>query len=120
MIISSCFKEYEFNNCTPSCSLQDMEQSTIDKFDKARLIAGIPFIPTCGYRSKEWDLSKGRSGEGAHPKRKAIDLKCTDSISRYKIVDALLKAGFKRIGIAKTFIHADDAEDLSQCVIWMY
>lgn len=120
MITSKCFKEHEFNNCTPSCSLQDMEQSTIDKFDKARNLANIPFIPTCGYRSKEWDLSKGRSGNGAHPRRRAIDLKATSSYDRFKIVTALLAVGFKRIGIAKTFIHADDSEELSQEVVWIY
>lgn len=120
MIISSCFKEYEFKNCSPSCSLQDMDQGTIDMFDKAREIAGVPFIPTSAYRPEEWELKKGRSGKGAHPKRKAIDLKATDSRTRFKIVQALISVGFKRIGIGKTFIHGDDSEELSQEVIWLY
>lgn len=31
----ACFKEHEFQNCVPPCSMQDMEQDTLDKFDKA-------------------------------------------------------------------------------------
>jgi rhodanese-related sulfurtransferase len=120
MITSKCFKEYEFKACSPGCSLQDMEQSTIDRFDVAREIAGVPFVPVSAYRSVEWELSKGRSGKGGHPKRRALDLECDSSRERFLIVNALIEAGFKRIGIAKTFIHADDAEDLAQRVIWMY
>jgi hypothetical protein len=36
------------------------------------------------------------------------------------VVNALLKAGFKRIGVAKTFIHADDSETHDQEVMWLY
>lgn len=46
MITSKYFKEEEFNRCSPSCSLQDMKQTTISKLDTAREIAGIPFVLT--------------------------------------------------------------------------
>jgi len=36
------------------------------------------------------------------------------------IVEALFDAGFTRIGIAKTFIHADCDIELPQEVLWMY
>ena len=109
MITSKYFKEDEFNRCSPSCSLQDMKQTTISKLDTAREITGIPFVLTSAYRSKKWDQSKGRSGTGAHTSR-----------NRFLVVDALLKAGFKRIGVAKTFIHADDSETHDQSVMWLY
>ena len=120
MITSRHFKESEFQRCVPACSLQDMQQSTMDKFDRARDIAGIPFIMTCAKRTSAWDKAKGRSGTGAHTTGHAGDIKCLADATRWKIVNALIEAGFKRIGIAKTYIHADDSPNHTQEVIWLY
>lgn len=120
MIISKYFKEEEFKRCSPSCSLQDMKQTTMNKLDVAREIAGIPFVLTSAFRSSEWDKLKGRSGTGAHTLGCAIDVGCNTSQYRFFIVNALLKAGFRRIGINKSFIHADDSEIHIQEVIWLY
>ena len=120
MVNSKHFKESEFNRCSPSCSLQDMQQATIDKLDKARDIAGIPFVLTSAYRSPQHDKSKGRSGTGAHTLGHAIDIRCNDSASRYKIVLALQQAGFTRIGVANSFVHADDSPKHAQDILWTY
>lgn len=120
MITSKWFSETEFNICDPSCSLQDMNQDTINRLDNARSIAGIPFLLSSAKRSKEWDIKFGRSGTGSHTEGKAVDIKCNSSMNRFLIVSALLKAGFTRIGIAKTFIHADDSERHGQKVVWLY
>lgn len=120
MIKSKFFTEEEFNNCSPACSLQDMQQKAIDTFDLAREIAGIPFVPTSAYRSSKWDKSKGRSGTGAHTIGCAMDFKVTNSRERMLIVDALLKAGVNRIGVAKNFVHADVSEKHSKNVLWTY
>ena len=118
MIKSKHFSESEFKRCTPSSSLQDMNQQTIDRFDKARYIAGIPFVINCAFRSSAWDKAKGRSGTGAHTLGRAIDIRCNADRNRFLIIDALLKSGFTRIGIAKTYIHADDSSGHSQQVAW--
>ena len=120
MVTSKYFSEGEFNRCSPSCSLQDMKQTTISKLDTAREVAGIPFVLTSAYRSSEHDRSKGRSGTGAHTIGRAIDIRCNTSRNRFLVVNALLKAGFKRIGVGKTFVHADDSETHDQEVIWLY
>lgn len=120
MITSRYFKEAEFRRCSPTCSLQDMKQTTMSKLDTAREIAGIPFVLTSTYRSPEHDRSKGRSGTGAHTLGRAVDIRCNTSKNRFLVVNALLKAGFKRIGIAKTFVHADDSEAHDQEVLWLY
>ncbi len=120
MIKSKYFKEPEFRGCIPSCSLQDMNQATMSKFDTAREIAGIPFVINSAYRSPVWDRSKGRSGTGAHTLGRAIDIRCNSDRNRFLIVNALIKAGFTRIGIAKTYIHADDSSLHSQQVVWLY
>lgn len=120
MITAKYFKESEFKACKPACSLQDMKQSTMDRLDRARGLAGIPFVLNSAYRSQQWELSKGRTGNGAHTTGRAVDIRCNTSWNRMKIVEACLKAGFRRIGIGDTFVHVDDSPNLTQDVIWIY
>lgn len=120
MIKSRHFQESEFQRCTPSSSLQDMNQQTMNRFDTARDLAGIPFVINCAYRSSAWDKAKGRTGTGSHTIGRAIDIRCNTDRNRFIIIAALLKAGFTRIGIAKTYIHADDSPLHSENVAWLY
>lgn len=120
MTTSKYFKEREFELCTPSCSLQDMKQSAMSKLDTAREIAGIPFVLSSAYRSSDHDRDRGRSGTGAHTLGRAIDIRCNTDRNRFLLISSLLKAGFTRIGIAKTFIHADDSPGHTQDISWMY
>ena len=71
-------------------------------------------------RDISFDLEKGRTGSGAHTRGRAVDIRCRTNATRMKVVVALLAAGFSRIGIADTFIHADDDETLTQDIIWLY
>lgn len=118
MTTSKYFNEKEFKECSPSCSLQDMKQSTMSKLDTAREIAGIPFVLNSAYRSSQHDRSKGRSGTGAHTLGRAVDIRCNTERNRFLVVSALIKAGFKRVGVYATFIHADDSETHTQQIIW--
>lgn len=120
MITSKYFSESEFQRCTPSCSLQDMDQHTMDMFDRAREIAGIPFVIVCAYRTKAWDEARGRSGNGAHTKGYALDIRCNTNRNRWKIWNALVAAGFTRLGDGDGFVHADNDPGLPQNVIWNY
>ena len=120
MITAKYFNESEFKACSPSCSLQDMKQHTMDKLDFARGYAGIPFVLNSAYRSPEWEKAKGRTGTGGHPHGCAVDIRCNTRANRFKIVQACLLAGFTRIGIGKTYIHVDDDPDKPQRVIWHY
>lgn len=120
MITAKHFNESEFRRCTPSCSMQDMQQSTMRQLDLARDIAGIPFVLNSAYRSKAWEVKKGRPGTSSHTKGLAVDIRCNTDSNRYKIVTALLAAGFSRIGIGRTYIHADNDLNKTQRVIWHY
>lgn len=120
MTTARYFNESEFRACSPSCSLQDMDQRTMDLLDAARDRAGIPFVLNSAYRSEAYELSRGRSGNGAHTRGRAVDIRCTSSANRMKVVRALLEVGFPRIGIGTKFIHADNDDELSQQVIWLY
>ena len=118
--MSRYFSESEFKKCVPSCSIEDMDGAFLYLLDEARERAGIPFVLNCAYRPKAWDLAKGRSGNSAHCSGKAVDIRCNTSTNRMKIVQGLLAAGFTRIGIGKTFVHADSDETKPQGVIWHY
>ena len=119
-ITAKHFSESEFKRCTPPCSLQDMKQDFMNRLDTVRDVAGIPLVINCAYRSREYDLAKGRSGNSAHTKGMAVDIRCTTSVNAFKIVQAARKVGFTRIGIGKTFIHLDSDTSLPQNVIWNY
>ena len=120
MITARYFQESEFKACSPSCSLQDMKQHTMDKLDAARALAGIPFVLNSAYRSPAWERSHGRTGTGAHPHGCGVDIRCNTSANRMKIIQSCLAVGFRRIGIGKTYIHVDDDETQAQNVIWHY
>ena len=120
MITAKYFKESEFARCTPPCSLQDMDQGTMNKLDAAREDAGIPFVINSAFRSVKYEKSKGRSGDSSHTLGKAVDIRCTTSANRMRIVKSLIKVGFLRIGIGKTYIHADDDPKKPQDVMWHY
>ena len=119
------FNYHEFDSPLQQGSGQLMDKGFLYALNQARHIAGIPFEITSGFRI-EADIERLEkqgykvSKNSSHLKGLAADIACTDSVSRYIIIDALLKAGFTRIGIAKTFIHVDNDLDKAQNCIWTY
>ena len=103
------FKEVEYK----------MDVDFLIKLDKAREFAKVPFVINSAYRSPEHPESI-KNPTSSHIKGLAVDIKATDSRTRYKVLNALIHVGFNRIGIADTFIHVDDDKDKSQQVIWTY
>jgi len=103
------FKEVEYK----------MDTDFLAKLDKAREFAKVPFVINSAYRSPEHAESI-KNPTSSHIKGLAVDIKATDSRTRYKVLNALIHVGFNRIGIADTFIHVDDDKDKSQKVIWTY
>ena len=118
--MSKYFSESEFKKCVPSCSERDMDGAFLSLLDEVRERAGIPLVLNCAYRSSSWDKSKGRSGNSAHTRGKAVDIRCNASATRFKIVKAALECGVRRIGIGKSFVHLDNDDSLPQDVIFHY
>lgn len=114
------FTDDEFKRASPSCSLSDMDETFMSKLDLARDIAGVPFIVSSAYRSVAYEKKKGRSGSSRHTLGIAMDIRCYDNAVRFRIVNALLSVGFRRIGIASSFIHVDDGYPTSSPLIWLY
>lgn len=102
------FKPEEFLRATPPCTISQVQETFLDSLDVARGYAGVPFIINSAYRPESWEREHNRSGLSMHCLGRAVDLSCKNSETRYKIVSALLRAGFRGIGISKTFIHVDN------------
>lgn len=96
-----------------------LDQRLIDKLDRARGLAGIPFVITSGYRTPDENATDGGVSDSAHLVGLAADLRCQDGQSRYKMVAALLDAGFFRIGVETKHIHVDIDETKPQKVIFL-
>lgn len=114
------FKDSEFKACTPSCSIEQMDQAFLLLLDDIREYAGIPLVLNSAYRSPAYEKKHGRTGTSAHCQGLAVDILCRTSSNRYKIVKAALECGVRRIGIGPTYIHIDMAGDHAQDVIWDY
>ena len=97
----------------------NMNVDFLNKLDEAREYANIPFIINSAYRSPTHKESL-KNPTSSHIKGLAVDISVKDSITRFKVLDALIAVGFTRIGIAGTFIHVDLDLDKSQNVIWTY
>ncbi len=118
------FKRSEFD-CKCGCGGTIVSDKLLQLLDDAREFAKIPFVITSGYRCQKHhdDLtSRGyhTAKTSAHLKGLAVDIKCSDSKSRAIILDALGYVGFKRFGVAKSFIHTDIDSDKPSPVMWLY
>ena len=104
------FKEYE---------IVGLEKHLVEMLDNAREYAQIPFIINSGRRDVKTNEEAGGVYDSAHLKGLAVDIMCKTSDDRFLIVSSLLQAGFKRIGIGKTFIHCDIDHTKSQNKIFI-
>ena len=123
------FESYEFDSPDQIGSGDKMDASFLQMLDDARGIAGIPFKITSGYRTQKHlqsliDKGYKASKNSSHLVGKAADISVTNGLDRYIVLNALIKAGFKRIGISSNFIHCDnDSIDLGGAKnnsVWVY
>jgi len=115
----------EFDSPDVEGSGQNMKLDFVRKLDEAREVAGVPFRITSGYRTKEYNKQLKKRGykastNSAHLKGLAADIATPNSEIRYKILSALIRVGFNRIGIGKTFLHADTDQTKTPEVCWHY
>jgi len=114
------FKYHEFDSPDVDGSGQMMDAEILSMLDTAREIYGKPMAINSGFRTEEHNQEVGGTENSSHLRGLAADIKCTTSADRYDLLDSLFKAGFNRIGIAKTFIHVDIDPDKPPFLIWTY
>lgn len=121
------FSYREFDSPDLAGTGEKMDPVFLMKLEQARIIAGIPFVITSGFRTqKHHEAIYKRLGKeptrSAHLTGHAADIVAKTSGERWTIIQALIKAGFNRIGINKksNFIHVDNSPNHSPNLIWIY
>lgn len=110
-------KEFE---CRCGCGLMNVRDTFMWKLEFARHEAKMPFIINSGSRCEKHNRKEGGTETSDHLTGEGADIKVVGSWQRLAVVDAGLKSGFKRIGIAKTFIHLGDNLRQNPAGIWIY
>jgi len=114
------FKISEFDSPDEVGSGYLMNKDFVRRLDTARGIAGIPFKINSGYRTAEHNTKVGGRIGSSHKKGLAVDIAYKGSRERFIIIKALMEVGIDRLGIGKTFIHADVDKVKDEDVIWLY
>lgn len=114
------FNYSEFDSPDVQGSGQLMDKTLLEMLDEVREIVGEPIIITSGFRTPAHNEAVGGAENSSHLKGLAVDIACDNSIDRFDLINCLLDVGFSRIGVAKTFIHADIDPDKSNGVMWTY
>lgn len=103
-----------------SGTVSDLEPILLDMLLVARIESDIPYVLVSGYRTPEYNQKVGGKPNSAHLRKLAVDISAITGEQKFKIIKGLIVAGFTRIGVHKTFIHADCDPSLPQEVIWLY
>lgn len=105
-----------------------LDTELVAMLDRARHRSGVAYIITDGLRSGTGIQDRNAVNNSAHLAGRAVDLRCRDSRSLWKMLDGLLFAGFKRIGVyfivaggkaTPTHVHVDNDLSKDQEVVWL-
>ena len=69
--------------------------------------------PTSSHIPRDLDDLEGKCGH-------AVDVNAENSRHKFKIVEAAIRVGIRRIGVGNSFIHLDNDKTKSQAVMWTY
>lgn len=114
------FNYSEFDSPDVQGSGQLMDKELLDMLDDVRDKFDKPIHINSGFRTPAHNEAVGGAENSSHLKGLAVDIACDNSIDRFDLINCLLDVGFSRIGVAKTFIHADIDFDKSNGVMWTY
>ncbi len=114
------FNYSEFDSPDVQGSGQLMDKTLLEMLDEVRDKFDKPIHINSGFRTPAHNEAVGGTENSSHLKGLAVDINCKESGDRFDLINCLLDVGFSRIGVAKTFIHADIDFEKTQGVIWTY
>lgn len=103
MNITAHFSEEEIR-CKCGCGEVSILDDSIILLERARVIGMVPFHINSGYRCPRHPDYKESSSHNGY----AYDIRTANSQERLAVLVGLILAGFRRIGVGKDFIHADN------------
>ena len=104
----------------PCCGHSIIDIVLLTKLDALRTLYGRPIYVNSGFRCEEHNIAIGGNINSEHMDGKGADLRCRSSRDRFELVKYATEVGFRRIGIADTFIHVGSCKKRPQDVIWTY
>lgn len=102
------------------CGRVIIDKELVAKLERAREIAGVPFVITSGYRCPNHNVEVNGAPRSAHMKGLAADIMVDSDATRMKIVKACIAAGFIRMGVGDRLVHVDVDPNKSQDLMWVY
>lgn len=112
------FKISEFDSKDSPGSGRRMDRGFLDMLGETRKVYGAPMRVTSGYRTIAHNRAVGGVENSAHTLGKAADIAFAGDPR--KLIEAGIKAGFRRIGIGRSFIHFDNDGTKATPAIWFY
>jgi len=118
------FSEEEFT-CHCGCGIENPNREFLERLERARIRADIPFPVISGSRCADHNKDVGGIDFSSHfadedTESHAADVWTRGTRQRGIIVPSLVAVGFNRLGLADTFIHVDIDPALPPNVIWLY
>lgn len=114
------FTYAEFDSEGVPGSGRNMQKAFLTLLDKARDIADIPFRINSGYRTPEHNAEVGGVSDSAHTRGYAADIAYHSLENRDSMLSALYAVGFRRFGIAQSYIHVDNDPSKPSPAVWGY
>ena len=116
------FTSEEFT-CKCGCGLDKVSPEFLWKLNLLRDRVGFPLIVVSGCRCEQHNIDEGGEKNSDHlclPSCEGVDIRANNSWVRDRIIEASYDVGFRRRGIAKTFIHLGARLTNPQRVLWVY
>lgn len=84
-----------------------------------RAYLGEPVFVTCGFRPKEWEIYKGRTGRSKHTTGEAVDITFLKASLQYVYdwINTNIRIGGRGISHSAQFIHYDIRNNFAE---WNY
>ncbi len=98
-----------------------MDRDFLRLLDRARDLAGVPFVINSGYRCPEYNATLPNAvSDSSHTLGLAVDIATLTSRARFAVLEAMFALGVQRIGIGDRFIHVDVDDSKPDRVAWGY
>lgn len=105
-----------------NANIVDLDVTMIKTLELIEHILDRELLITSGYRSPSHPIEAAKSKPGEHSTGLAVDVACADPSQFYRLVEAAIEVGIKRIGISrkKGFVHLGLDNSRPNPTIWTY